>query len=361
MRRALIAAGGTGGHFYPGLVAARALKARGWQPLIAVKKDDPAKTRLESEGLALIEVDLRGLPRKPGAALLVFSAGLFASLGLLCRVARDFRPNLVLGMGGYLTFPAAFAAWRRGVPCALHESNSILGLANAAAVKLGAALFWGLPPAGGKGTVVGTPVRPELHRHLDPAASRRALGLDSQRATVLVFGGSQGAQALNTGLGTAVKRSGVSPQILHLAGRKKSEETLAAYKNAGTTATVFDYLDNMAAAYGAADIVICRAGAGTLAELAAQRKPAILIPYPHAAAGHQDANARVFERAGAALRISEEGLAEKLGPALADLLKSKEAAARRAQMSNAYKSLGLPSAEKTTEMFVDILERLCPE
>ncbi|MBI4059929.1 MAG: UDP-N-acetylglucosamine--N-acetylmuramyl-(pentapeptide) pyrophosphoryl-undecaprenol N-acetylglucosamine transferase [Elusimicrobia bacterium] len=350
MRRVIIAAGGTGGHFYPGLVAAQELKTRGWEPLLIVKKDDPAKARLEAAGLACLEVALRGLPRQAGPQLLVFAAELLAGLRLLSRAVRDFKPDLVVGMGGYLTFPAAYAAWRRGVPIALHESNAILGLANAASLKFGASLFWGLPPASGNGKVVGTPIRPALHQRKDPAEARRALGLDPARKTILAFGGSQGARAINAGMPAAMKTAGIDAQALHLAGRGKSAETAAAYKTAGLTATVHDYLDDMASAYAAADVVVCRSGASTLAELAAQGKTAVLVPYPHAAANHQDANARVFARAGTAIRINETELADRLGPAIADLLQSPTA--------TKFGTLGLPPAEKTTALFVDALERL---
>lgn len=350
MRRVVIAAGGTGGHFYPGLVAAQELKARGWEPLLIVKKDDPAKERLESAGLACLEVDLVGLPRGLGPGLIAFTAKLISSLRLMSRVARDFQPDLVVGMGGYLTFPAAYAAWRRGIPIALHESNAILGLANGASLKFGGTLFWGLPPAEGRGKVVGTPIRPALYGTRDAGEARRALGLDPAKKTVLVFGGSQGARAINSAMPGAMKAAGVDAQVLHLAGKGRSAETLDGYKNAGLTATVLDYLDDMAAAYAAADVVVCRSGASTLAELAAQGKMAILIPYPHAAANHQDANARVFERAGAAVRIPETDLSTALGPKLADMLKSSTA--------TKFGTLGLPPAERTTALFVDELEKL---
>jgi len=350
MKRVIVAAGGTGGHFYPGLVAALELKKRGWDPLMIVKKDDPAMARLEEAGLACLEIDLKGLPRRVGTELISFTAKLLGSLRMMSRVTRDFKPDLVLGMGGYLTFPVAYAAWRRGVPIALHESNAILGLANAASVRFGGTLFWGLPPAGGSGTVVGTPVRPALYGRKDAREARKSLGLDPAKPTILVFGGSQGAQAINLAMPKALKDSGVDAQVLHLAGRGKSEETATAYLKAGATAMVRDYLEDMAAAYAAADVVVCRSGASTLAELAAQGKKAILVPYPHAAANHQDANARVFEAAKTAVRIPETGLSEGLGGALADMLKSSTAAK--------HESLGLPPADKTTSLFVDALEKL---
>lgn len=359
MKRVAIAAGGTGGHFYPGLVTALELRSRGWEPLLIVRAGDPALAALEKEGLAALPVDLRGMPRRPGPELFTFARKLAGSMGTLSRALRAFSPDLALGMGGYLTFPLMFAAWRRGVPRAVHESNAVLGLANSAANKLGARLFWGLPPnePSSGGSLVGTPVRPALWDRHDASQSRRVLGLDPARPTLLAFGGSQGAQGLNAALPRALSAlPGV--QVLHLAGKGKAEAAAAAYRAAGVTADVREYLDDMASAYGAADLVVCRSGASTLAELAAQRAPAILVPYPHATADHQDVNARVLEKAGAAVRLREDELEGELGAVLADLLNSDGAKERRAAMSSAYARLGLPPAGKTVEGFVAALERL---
>lgn len=355
----MIAAGGTGGHFYPGLVAAQALKKRGWEPLVVVRAGDPALATLESAGLPALPVDLRGLPRRLGPELLVFAWKLAGSLGLLQRALRSFKPDLALGMGGYLTFPLVWAARRRGVPRAVHESNAILGLANSASLRLGARLFWGLPPieAAAGGVLAGTPVRPALWTRGDAAASRRALGLDPGRTTLLVFGGSQGASGINAALPRALKGL-PDVQVLHLAGKGKAEDASAAYREAGARAEVREYLEDMASAYGAADLVVCRSGASTLAELAAQRAPAVLVPYPHAAAGHQDANARVFELAGAAVRLPEDELGSRLDATLAELLAADGAAGRRREMAAAYGRLGLPPAEKTVDAFVDALEEV---
>ncbi len=355
MKRVLVAAGGTGGHFYPGLVAALELRKRGWEPLLVVKRDDPAKARLEAEGLPCLEVDLGGMPRRPGPELVSFAWRLWTAMGLLSRTVRDFEPQLVLGMGGYLTFPCVWAARRRGVPAALHESNALLGLANKASAALGATLFWGLPPAGGEaGAVVGTPVRPELREPKDKSESRRALGLDPARPVVLVFGGSQGAKGVNDALPAAAKAAG-SPQVLHLAGKGKADDARKAYAAAGVKADVRDYLEDMASAYGAADIVVCRSGASTLAELAAQKKASILVPYPHAAADHQNVNAMAFEKAGTAERILEGDLAARLGTTLAGLLESTE---RRTKMEKSFENLALPEARRIPGNFADELERL---
>lgn len=360
MKRVVIAAGGTGGHFYPGLVTAQALKKKGWEPLMVVRTGDPALATLEREGIPSLPVDLRGLPRSLGPELFTFGSKLLGSLGTLSRALKAYQPDLAVGMGGYLTFPLIWAARRRGVPRAVHESNAILGLANAASARLGAELFWGLPPADekAKGTVVGTPIRPALWTRRSAAESRQSLGLATDRPTVLVFGGSQGASGINSSLPAAVKMvSGA--QVLHLAGKGKAEAASAAYGAVGVKAEVREYLDDMTAAYGAADVVVCRSGASTLAELAAQRAPAILVPYPHAAADHQTANARVFERAGAAMLISERELAARLGPALAELLDSSSGRARRDTMSADCSKLGLPAAEATVDGFVAALERMC--
>ena len=359
MKRVAIAAGGTGGHFYPGLVMALALRARGWEPLLIVRAGDPALAALEKEGLAALPVVLRGMPRRPGPELFTFARKLAGSLGTLTRALGAFRPDLALGMGGYLTFPLIYAAWRQKVPRAVHESNAVLGLANAAAVKLGADLFWGLPandPSSG-GSLVGTPVRPALWGRRDVTESRRALGLAPDRPTLLVFGGSQGAQGLNAALPRALKDL-PDVQVLHLAGKGKTEAAAAAYRAAGIAADVREYLEDMTSAYGAADLVVCRSGASTLAELAAQRAPAVLVPYPHATADHQDVNARVFERAGAAACVREDELEGRLGGLLTDLLKSESAQIRRTNMTEAYAGLGLPPSEKTVEGFVAALERL---
>jgi UDP-N-acetylglucosamine--N-acetylmuramyl-(pentapeptide) pyrophosphoryl-undecaprenol N-acetylglucosamine transferase len=355
----MIAAGGTGGHFYPGLVAAQELKKRGWEPLMIVRTGDPALATLEREGLAALPVDLRGLPRRAGPELLTFAGKLLGSLGVLSRAVRAFQPDLALGMGGYLTFPLVFAAWRRGVPRAVHESNALLGLANAASLRLGASLFWGLPPAdpAAGGILAGTPVRPDLWTRGDPRAARLKLGLAPERTTLLVFGGSQGAQAVNEALPTALKAlPGV--QTLHLAGKGKALAAREAYARAGVSADVREYLDDMAAAYAAADLVVCRSGASTLAELAAQQLPAVLVPYPHAAADHQRVNARVFESVGAAVSLEEARLLGELGGVLQDLLKSSGADVKRREMAQAYARLGLPAASASTETFVSALERI---
>lgn len=354
-KRVLIAAGGTGGHFYPGLVLARALRQRGWEPLMLTRRDDPALAVLEREALPAVEVDLKGLPRRLSPELLLFGRRLSKALGLVGRIVKDFQPRVVAGMGGYLTVPAMVAAWRRGVPGAVHESNAVLGLANRLCLTLGARLFWGLPPGQARGgQLVGTPIRPELWERGNAVEAKRKLGLDPDRLTVLVFGGSQGAKGINEQAPAALKgRTGV--QALHLAGPKDAQTVAAAYERAATPARVLPYLEGMESAYAAADLVLCRSGASTLAELAAQRKPAILMPFPHAAAGHQEANARVLERSGAAVVVLENEASSRLAGVIGDLLSSES---RRRGMSQAYELLGLPEPSRAAEKLADAVEAL---
>lgn len=350
MRRALVAAGGTGGHFYPGLVAAQELRARGWEVCFLVRRDDPARETLNAENMPFVEVDLRGLPRSLSLDLLKFPFRLLGAQRLLNRVVRSFKPDLAVGMGGYLTFPLVAAARFRGVPAAIHESNAVLGLANRASCWLGASVFWGLPPrnAATSSVVVGTPVRPSLLKAPSRDEACKSFGFDPSKPVILVFGGSQGAAGLNVGVPLALRPFSVHPQVLHIAGRGKADETRARY---GTRpAKVLEYTEDMAAAYAAADLVICRSGASTLAELAALKKPSVLVPYPHATDDHQTANAKVFDAVGVAELVRESELGARLGGAIREMLESKRA--------GQFAELGLPHPGATVKAFVDALERL---
>ncbi len=363
-KRIVIAAGGTGGHFYPGLVLAQTLRQRGWQPLMLVRVDDPALFRLEAEGIPAVPLDLQGLSRRPGPGWALFSWKLARSLRLAGRILRDFKPDVAVGMGGYLTFPAAFAARRRGVPCAVHESNAVLGLANRASVALGATLLRGLPPAPGEaaGQLTGTPVRPTLWSPADAAAARRDLGLEPGLPTVLVFGGSQGARGINQAAPTALAQAASviagGIQVLHLAGFKSASEVTGLYSKAGFAQAhvkVLPYLDSMEKGYAAADLVVSRAGASTIAELAGLRKPAILVPYPHATRRHQDANAALLAAAGAARIVPEAELDSRLAVELRSALASP---AGLRDMAAAYGRLGLPCGADAVRRLADAIERI---
>jgi UDP-N-acetylglucosamine--N-acetylmuramyl-(pentapeptide) pyrophosphoryl-undecaprenol N-acetylglucosamine transferase len=365
--RALIAAGGTGGHFYPGLVLAKTLKQRGWETLMLVKEGDAALPRLETEGVPAATLDLQGLVRRPSLEWLSFIWKQGRALGSARRILRDFRPCVVVGMGGYVSFPALLAARWRGTPGAVHESNSMLGLANRACVGLGAVLLRGLPPAPGEpvGELTGTPVRPALWARGDAAAARAKLGMDPRLATVLVFGGSQGARGINQtvprALAEVARSMPAGLQVLHLAGAKSEQavaDSYAGLRAANLHAKIMPYCDAMEDAYGAADLVISRAGASTIAELACQRKPAVLVPFPHATGRHQDANAALLLAAGGARCLPEAEASSRMGAELADLLSSPTAAGRRDDMSQAYARLALPCGQDAVDRLVGAVERI---
>ena len=362
--RILIACGGTGGHFYPGYALGKALGARGHETLFVLRREDPAALRLTEEDLPFAELDLRGLSRSPSRSWLALPGKLARSLWTARNIVRAWRPAVAVGMGGYLTVPVAAAARLRGVPLVLHESNAVLGLANRLSAGGAACLALGLPgkrPGSGTRTALtGTPIREALWAKADPAASRRALGLDPGLATLLVVGGSQGARALNRLVPEALRllaertpppRSGV--QVLHLCGKGHAEATRAAY--AGLPAVILEFLEDMPAAYGAADLAICRSGASTLAELAAQKLPALLVPYPAATGAHQEANARILEAAGAARLALEGGLSAAV---LAELLGGlfDPAGSTLSAMTRAYEGLGLPPPERSAAVLADIVE-----
>jgi len=367
MARFLIACGGTGGHFYPGYALGRVLRLRGHETVFALRHEDPAARRLDDEDLPYIELDLRGFPRKPSPAWISY---LWRAAGAV-RTARDavraFRPAAVVGMGGYLTFPAAAGAKLCGVPYVLHESNAMLGLANRVCAFGSARLALGLPLEGGSrgGVLTGTPIREAIRRRSDPGAARRALGMAEGRLTLLVFGGSQGARSLNETAPKALRlfeeKHPGRLQVLHLAGRDRDAEVREAYASAqekpgDLLAWVRPFMDDMASAYAAADLVLCRSGASTIAELAAQVKPAILVPFPFATGRHQDANARVLASVGAALRLPESEMSgEGLCSALEDLLLAGSGA-RLSDMEQAYSRLELPDPAKSAGLLADVVE-----
>ncbi len=340
--------GWRGGHFYPALALAKALNIEGHDVLALVRREDPACRLLSQEGLPYVEIDLVGLPRSLSPKLLLFVWKLATSLPALRHILKDFAPDAVVSMGGYLGFPLVLAAALRGIPRYVHESNVILGLANRASLGFGAKLLrgWPLPDQPGS-ELTGTPVRPVLLNRRGAAECRLALGLDPAKKTLLVFGGSQGARSINDALPEALRplsRENLdSIQILHLAGRGRAEPLRASYDLLGVRAAARDYLDAMEFAYGAADLVVCRAGASTLNELLAQEKPAILIPYPFAAEGHQMANARFLEERGA-VRVVEEGpgFHDRLSGAIKDLLVSNPGHLRH-EMQRHYQQDDLPS------------------
>lgn len=362
-RRILIASGGTGGHFYPGFALAQELRARGWQVLFLVKKEDLAIPALEEADLPYAETDMTALPRSlnPAAhASFLFKLG--GSLALARRIIADFRPEAVLGTGSYISFPAVLAARLAGAGVYIHESNARFGLGNRLAAGFCRKAALGLPvpdnPFEGKCVLTGTPIRGDFARLPDRGEARLALGLAQDKFTVLLFGGSQGARRLNAAMVKSAARFRGKFQLVHLAGRKNFAAVSAAYSEAGLSGAaeikLFDYREDMPLVYAAADLVVSRSGAGTVAELAALRKPAVLVPLPSSAGGHQKANALVLAAGGAAVCL-EEGpeLDEVLAKSLEEFL---AAPSRAAEMAHNFAKTGIPDGLKAAARLADLIE-----
>ncbi|KAF0125698.1 MAG: UDP-N-acetylglucosamine--N-acetylmuramyl-(pentapeptide) pyrophosphoryl-undecaprenol [Elusimicrobia bacterium] len=365
-RRALIAAGGTGGHFYPGLALGRELARRGWQVLFLVKEGDISAAALDAEGLPYAEIPAAALPRSLNPLRHArFLVKFFSGLRRTSRILADYSPDAVFGAGSYVSFPAVLLAALRGVPRVVHESNAVFGLGNRIAGAFCPAVALGLPleknPFAGKTVMTGTPVREFIPSAVSREEARALLGLKASPPVVAAFGGSQGASALNSALAAAagsLRAEGAAFQILHVAGKGNGESTRLAYAAAGLGGDpgikVLDYCAEMDLLYAAADILVSRAGASTVAELAAVRKPAILVPLPTSAGGHQAANAAVLARAGAAVSLPQDaGLAEAMAAELSRLLGGKEAAAA---MSAAYDIAGIPDPLKAASALADLME-----
>ncbi|MDD2804262.1 MAG: undecaprenyldiphospho-muramoylpentapeptide beta-N-acetylglucosaminyltransferase [Elusimicrobiales bacterium] len=363
-KRALIASGGTGGHFYPGFALAQELRARGWQPLFLVKKQDLARPALEEADFPYAELDMVSLPRslnplRHAAFLLKF----IKSVALAGRIISDFRPAAVIGTGSYVAFPAVLAARLAGVPVYIHESNARFGLGNSLAARFCRRAALGLPvtknPFEKRSVLTGTPIREAFRELPSREAARRALGLEARQFTLLVFGGSQGARRLNAAFVAAAKTLKGDLQAVHIAGAGNFDAVKAAYAAAGLDAVrglqVFAYREDMPALFAAADLVLARSGASTVAELAQLKKPAILVPLPSSAGDHQRHNALALADHGAALCL-EEGpdFDNRLAAAIRNFIGDP---ARAAAMAAAYGATGIPPALGAAAALADLVEK----
>ncbi|WP_192037191.1 undecaprenyldiphospho-muramoylpentapeptide beta-N-acetylglucosaminyltransferase [Halomonas sp. YLGW01] len=293
-------AGGTGGHVIPALSLARGLQARGvhveW-----LGSPRGIENRLVPEaGIPLHRIDVAGLRGNGPAGWLSapwrLSRAIWQARGVIAR----FKPDLVVGMGGFASGPGGLAAWLTRCPLLIHEQNAVAGMTNRALSYLARRVYAAFPGAfPGRGEVIGNPVRADIAALGE--TPRDEATLRSRPLRLLVVGGSLGAKALNEQLPAALARLAPErrPEVRHQAGRDKDAVTREDYAAQAVTAEVSAFIDDMAAAYDWADLVVCRAGALTVAELAAAAKPALLVPFPHAVDDHQTANACVLLDAGA--------------------------------------------------------------
>jgi UDP-N-acetylglucosamine--N-acetylmuramyl-(pentapeptide) pyrophosphoryl-undecaprenol N-acetylglucosamine transferase len=339
----MIMAGGTGGHIFPGLAVARELQKRG-VPVVWLGGKVGLETKLVPQaGLELESLEFAGVRGKGMLTLLLAPLRLLKAAFAARAVFKRVQPRSVLSMGGYAAAPGGIAARLAGVPLVVHEQNRVPGVTNRMLARFASHVLTGFENSFPQGEWVGNPVRTEIAA-IESPAQRFAARDDAIR--VLVLGGSQGAQSLNQQLPQVFQRRGhsVNLQIRHQCGEKHLQKTREIYAVADVDAVVEPFIDDMAAAYAWADIVVCRAGALTLAELCVAGLPSVLVPYPSAVDDHQTRNAEVLVEAGAARLVAEGGdFIKRLGVALDELVRDRE---QLLVMANAARRLARPEAVK---------------
>ncbi|GAB7079814.1 undecaprenyldiphospho-muramoylpentapeptide beta-N-acetylglucosaminyltransferase [Megalodesulfovibrio paquesii] len=318
LERVLLTTGGTGGHIFPALAVAEALRqARGGSGAESVRllfvggQSGPEARLCARAGIEFLGLPVRGVIGR-GVKAISAMAALVQSFFQALRILRRFRPQVVAGFGGYASFPSMAAAAVLGLPTALHEQNSVPGVSNRLLARTARTVLLSFPDElqrfhAGKTVLTGNPVRRDI------AALHETPQAVSGEKRLLILGGSQGAVAVNDAIIAALPRlreAGVS--ILHQAGERDATRVRAAYEAAGWDGScVQAFMDDMAGAYAWADLAVCRAGASTVFELAAAGLPAVFIPFPFATHNHQAVNARHLERAGAAICIEQQQLASR--------------------------------------------------
>ena len=328
----LVMAGGTGGHIFPALAVADVLRQQGWRVVWLGNPSGMEAKLVPARGYECAWVTFGALRGKGLVRKLMLPVNLLRACLAARRVIRDVRPDVVLGMGGYITFPGGVMARLAGVPLVVHEQNAVAGLANKVLSRIATRVLTGFPETLPNGEWVGNPVRAEIAALPEPQQryAERAVSDESAPLHILVVGGSLGAQALNTIMPQAVALVPPTqhPLISHQTGPRDGDTVKAAYAAAGIGADVQPFIDDMAAALAWADLVVCRAGALTVAELAAAGVASVLIPFPHAVDDHQRINAEFLVRghegktAGHCVvqaDLSAEGLATLLQQSRADL------------------------------------------
>ncbi|MCL1960943.1 MAG: undecaprenyldiphospho-muramoylpentapeptide beta-N-acetylglucosaminyltransferase [Desulfovibrionaceae bacterium] len=334
---ALVMAGGTGGHIFPGLAVADALRGRGWRVHWLGAPGSMEQQLVPPRGYPFEAIDFGGVRGKGLLTLALLPLRLLRAFAQSIGVIRRVKPDVLVGLGGYIAFPGALMGVALGKPLVLHEQNSVPGLANKVLAGMADRVFTAFPgvlPKARRVQWVGNPLREAFTRQPDPVArfAGRAGPL-----RLLVVGGSLGAQALNEVVPKALALilPGQRPCVTHQSGAKQIDQLRANYQAAGVEAELLPFIDDMASACAEADLVICRAGATTVTEIAAIGAAALFVPFPHAVDDHQSANARFLAEQDAGWLIQQRDLsAEKL----AAMLQNTE---RRALLAVAQKAKSL--------------------
>lgn len=361
--RVWVVAGGTGGHFYPGLAVAKEFLSQGDSVRFLVRKNDFVLPFLTRENIPFTEISAAGFRRSlhplntmvPFKLVWGFVQSFFALL--------HYRPELVVVMGGYLSVPPAVSAWFFRIPLLLHEQNVLPGLANRFLSVLAKKVAISFPDSqstfGSKAVVTGNPLRPEFKIRPEKKAALSSFRLESGRVTILVFGGSLGARVVNRTVLDVLKSHSdwaEKIQLIHFSGKSDEVFVQKAYESLPFLYFCSGYCHDMVSAYAAADFVVCRSGASTITELIAVQKPAFLIPYPYATADHQMKNAVVLAQVGAA-EVCREGpeLRNSLEKSIKNLVENRMELERQ---QKAYSHVGLDpmaAAEKIRRLAVSLI------
>ncbi|KPJ91848.1 MAG: UDP-diphospho-muramoylpentapeptide beta-N-acetylglucosaminyltransferase [Gammaproteobacteria bacterium SG8_15] len=341
--RILIMAGGTGGHVFPALAVADDLRARGVEVFWLGTRRGLEADVIPKANIPISYINVAGLRGKGLLGWVLAPLKLMYALWQGLNVMRQLKPQAVLGMGGFVTGPGGVAAWLTRKPLLVHEQNAISGMTNRMLVPFARVVMEAFPNsiAPGKAIHTGNPVRENITRLYQTGESQRKI---HEPLHILVVGGSLGAKALNDVVPAALSKIPVAsrPVVWHQTGKKNIAEAQASYQQSGVDAKVVPFIDDMAEAYRWADLVICRAGAMTIAELAIAGVASILVPYPYAVDDHQTSNAKYLVNKDAAVLVQQKDLSvDVLHKLLAELTKS-----RLQQMAKSARSLALPDATR---------------
>lgn len=336
LRPILVMAGGTGGHVYPALAVANALREQSCEVVwLGTRRGIEARV-VPAAGIPIEWVTVQGLRGKGRLAMLIAPFRLLRALLQSLRIVARHRPAAVLGMGGFVSGPGGLAAWLLRRPLVIHEQNAVSGLTNRLLARLARVVLQAFPgsfPTAVNARTVGNPVRADIAALPLPAARFR----DRDGALrLLVLGGSQGALALNRIIPEALGLlpSAARPLVRHQTGSRSKDVADSAYRAAGVEAELDEFIDDMAAAYAWADLVVCRAGALTVAEISAVGLAAIFVPYPAAVDDHQTVNAQGLAEAGAACVLQERDLdAATLAATLGEWLSDRDSLLARAELA----------------------------
>ena len=317
---ALVMAGGTGGHIFPGLAVAEALRERSWRVHWLGGPGSMESQLVPPRGFAFETIAFSGVRGKGVKTLFFLPLRLLQAFWQSIQVVRRVQPDVVIGLGGYITFPAGMMSVLLGKPLVLHEQNSIAGMANRVLAGVADRVFTAFPNVFKKAAWVGNPLRPAFVQQPGPA---ERLGSRTGPLRLLVVGGSLGARALNDTVPKALAMIPAEkrPTVLHQSGAKQIDELRANYAAAGVQAELTPFIDDTAQAYAQADLIVCRAGASTVTEIAAVGAAAVFVPFPSAVDDHQTTNARFLVDAGGGWLVQQRDLSPEW---LADLIQKIE-------------------------------------